>query len=114
MGAHLLKTSKRSKPLRIVAGLVTVSGGTPAITAGEDFTIADTAAGKVTITLSRPGKAIVSALASCIESTDATGYYAKIMSASASAVVIGTYKDDGTDGVLTDNIPFAFQIMVRD
>jgi len=115
MGAHLLKTDRRAQKQRIICGRVNVSGGTPAIAAGQGFTIADTAAGKVTITFQRPGKALVSAVASPIENTDATGYSAKIMGTpSASSFVVGTYVADATDGALADNIPFYFVAVLED
>ena len=115
MGAHLMKTDRRAQKQRIISGRVNVSGGTPAITAGQGFTIADTAAGKVTITFQKPAKALVSAIASPIENTDATAYSAKIMGTpSASSFVVGTYVADATDGALADNIPFYFVAVLED
>lgn len=115
MSAGLLKKARNAKPQRVVSGYVTVSAGTPVITRGEGFTIADTAAGKVTITFSRPGKYIVAAVASPIENTDATGYSAKIMGTpSGTSIVVGTYVADATDGALADNIPFSFIAVLQD
>lgn len=115
MGAHLAKTDRRAKKQRIVAGRIDVSGGTPAIAQGQGFTIADTAAGKVTVTFSKPGKYLVSAIACAIENTDATAYMAKIMGTpDGSSFVVGTYVADATDGALADNIPFYFQAILQD
>ncbi len=115
MSTRLMKRERRAKPQRIIAGRVNVSGGTPAIAAGEGYTIADTAAGKVTITFSNPGTTLISAIACPIENTDATGYSAKIMGTpSASSIVVGVYVADGTDGALADNIPFYFQAILQD
>lgn len=115
MSAALLKTDQRAMRRRIVAGYITVSSGTPAISAGDGFTIADTAAGKVTITLSKPGKSFISAVATPVENTAATGYSCKIMGTpSGSAIVVGIYAADGTDGVLADDVGFCFQYIVKD
>lgn len=115
MGAQLLQTELRSKPQRMVAGKVTVSSGTPAVSIGEGFTVADTAAGKVTITFSRPGRYLVSAVACPIENTDATGYGCKIMgSPDGSSIVVGVYVADATDGALADDVSFFFQAILQD
>ena len=111
------KIMKRSgvKPQRIVCGQVSVSGGTPSVAQGSDFTVTDDAAGKVGIVLSHPGKKLISAVATPIENTDATGYSAKIMGVpAASGFQVGLYAADATDGVLADNISFFFQAILED
>lgn len=109
-----IKSSFRKQ--RIIAGRVDVSGGTPAVGAGAGFTVADTAAGKVTVTLDEPGKSIVCAVATAIEGTDATGHSVKVDGAPSdgASVVFGIYAADGTDGVLVDNVAFYFQIIAQD
>lgn len=115
MSAHLLKTDRKAKKQRMIAGRIDVSGGTPSIAQGQGFTIADTAAGKVTITFSKPAKALVCAVASPIEDTDATGHFCKVMGTpSATSVVIATYVADATDGALADNISFYFYAVLQD
>jgi hypothetical protein len=115
MGASLVKTDSRMPKQRIICGRINVSGGTPSIAQGAGFTIADTAAGKVTITFTKPGKALLCAIPAVIENTDATGYSAKIMGTpSESAIVVGIYAADGTDGVLADNVSFYFQAILKD
>lgn len=115
MGAHLAKTDQRAKAQRIVAGRVAVSGGTPSVSQGQGFTVADTAPGKVTITFQKPAKALVSAVATPVENTDATGYSCKIMGTpSATSFVVGVYVADGTDGALVDDIGFYFQAVLQD
>lgn len=106
----------RDRGIRIIAGAVAVSGGTPSVVAGSGFTVSDTAAGKVTINITKPGKSLISAVATPRENTDATGYSCKIMgsSRSASAVVVGVYVADGTDGAPVDNVGFEFVIIVKD
>jgi hypothetical protein len=100
--------------VKLIAGRVSVSGGTPAIVDGDGFSIADTAAGKVTITLSDPGKAILAALATSTEATDATAHSVKMEVVSESSVVARIYVHDGTDGALADNVGFSFLIVAKD
>lgn len=115
MGAALVKTDRRAKAQRLVAGQVAVSGSTPSISQGQGFTIADTAAGKVTITFSKAAKYCVSAIATPVNNTDATAYSCKIMGTpSGSSVVVGVYVADATDGALVDNIGFMFQVVLQD
>lgn len=115
MSTRLMKREKRAKKQRIIAGRIAVSGGTPSITKGSGFTIADTAAGKVTVTFSQPGHSLICAVASPVENTDATGYSCKIMGApSGSSIVVGIYVADGTDGALVDNVGFSFQAILED
>jgi hypothetical protein len=115
MGAALLKTDRRAKAQRIVAGRVAVASGTPSVSQGQGFTVTDTAAGKVTITLQKPAKQLVSAIATPINNTDATGYSCKIMGTpTGTSFVVGIYVADGTDGALVDDIGFYFQAVVQD
>jgi hypothetical protein len=115
MGARLVKHDMRQKNLRIVSGRVAVSSGTPSVSKGGGFTVSDTAAGKVTITFSKPGKELIACHATPIENTDATGYSCKIMGTpTATSVVIGIYVADGTDGALVDDIGFYFSAHIQD
>lgn len=115
MGAHLLKTDMRAERQRIVSGTVAVSSGTPSVSSGSGFTVSDTAAGKVTITLSKKAKSFVAAVATPVNNTDATGYSCKIMGTpSGSSIVVGIYAADATDGVLVDDIGFSFVLIVKD
>jgi hypothetical protein len=96
----------------MVHGRIAVSGGTPSIAAGSGFTISDTAAGKVTITLDKPGSAIIP-VACPVESTDATSFSCKIHGVpTAFAFIVSIYQDDATDGVLVDNVGFCFSALV--
>lgn len=115
MGANLVKADSREGKQRIICGRIDVAAGTPSIAQGAGFTIADTAAGKVTISFSKPGKALLCAQATAIENTDATGYSCKIMGTpSASDMVVGVYVADATDGALADNISFYFSAILKD
>lgn len=115
MSTKQMYREKRSRKQRIIAGKVSVSAGTPSVAKGLGFSVADTAAGKVTISFTNPGKNLISAVASPIENTDATGYSAKIMGTpDASSIVVGTYVADATDGALADNISFFFQAILED
>ena len=115
MSTKVMKREKRAKKQRIIAGRVDVSAGTPAVAKGSGFTVADTAAGKVTISFQQAGKSLISAIASPIENTDATAYSAKIMGTpDAASIVVGTYVADATDGALADNISFYFQAILED
>lgn len=110
-----LHVSGQPRKCRAVIGRVDVSGGTPSVGVGEDFTVADTAAGQVTVTLTKPGRSILCALATPIQTTDATAHSVKVDAATeASSVVFGVYAADATDGVLVDNVGFYFAIVVKD
>lgn len=100
--------------LKVIFGRVAVAAGTPSIADGEGFTIADTAAGKVTVTLKDPGKAIVAALCTSTEATDATAHTVKAEVVSSSVVLFRVYAHDGTDGVLADDVGFSFMIAAKD
>lgn len=115
MSTNLVTSERHMRKTRRISGRVTVSGGVPAVTQGTGFTLTDTAAGKVTINITKPGRRLLSAVATPIENTDATGFSCKIMgSPSASAVLVGIYQHDGTDSVLVDNVSFFFDICISD
>lgn len=114
MGTKLVK-SEESRGVRQIYGRVDVAGGTPSVAKGSGYTVVDVAPGQVKIALNKAGRSILSALACPLEGTDATGHYAKVdAKTEASDVTFGIYQDDGTDGVLADNVPFYFQIVVSD
>lgn len=114
MSTQVMKRSS-VKQQRIIAGRVSVSGGTPSVALGSGFTVTDDAAGKVGIVFSKPGKKLISAIVTPIENTDATAYMAKIMGTpSASGFQAGIYVADATDGALADNISFYFQAILED
>ena len=113
--ATKLIQSQQSHGVRVIAGRVTVSGGTPAVTAGEGFSLTDTGAGQVTVTLSNPGKVTLAAVATPIEGTDATAHMVKVDGiTNAESVLFGIYVADATDGALADNVSFSFIIVVSD
>jgi hypothetical protein len=96
----------------IVHGRVAISGGTPSIAAGSGFTIADTAVGKVTVTISKPGSVIIP-VAIPVESTDATSFSCKIHGVpSSSDFIVSIYQADAVDGALVDNVGFCFSALV--
>lgn len=108
-----LMTSFRQQ--RMIAGRVDVSGGTPSVGAGVGFTVTDVAPGQVRVNFREPGKIIISAVATPFEGTDATGHSVKVdAKVEASSVTFGVYAADGTDGVLVDNVPFYFQVILQD
>lgn len=114
MSTKLMKRADRAKRQVHLCGRVNVSGGTPSVAKGSGFTVADTAAGKVTISFTKPGRNLISAIATPIENTDATGYSAKIMGTpDGSSIVVGTYVADATDGALADNISFYFSVVLE-
>lgn len=105
----------KDKSIRKITGRVDVSGGNPSVGAGSGFTLTDGGAGIVTINITKPGRSILGAIAIPIESTEATGHYAKVLAKTeASAVKFGIYVADGTDGALVDNVPFYFEITLKD
>ncbi len=95
-------------------GRIAVSGGTPSIAEGEGFTITDGGAGRVTINITKPGKQLINAIATVIDSTTATAHSAKALSVSVSAVEFGIFVHDATDGALVDNVGFSFEITLSD
>jgi hypothetical protein len=110
-----MKVSGQPGGIRMICGRVDVSGGTPSAAVGEDYSVVDAAAGQVKVVLSKPGKSILSAVATPIEGTDATGHSVKVdAKTEASDVTFGVYVADGTDGALVDNVGFYFQIIVKD
>lgn len=114
--AGLTYPSKTSNPKeRHIYGRVDVSGGTPSVGVGRGFTVTDTAAGQVTVNITRPGNSILYASATPVETTDATGHFAKVdAKTEASSVKFGIYVADATDGALVDNVGFYFHIVVQD
>lgn len=115
MSTRQMYREAKSRKQRVIAGRVNVSAGTPSVAKGLGFTVVDTAAGKVQVKFSQPGKNLISACASPIENTDATGYSAKIMGTpDAASIIVGTYVADATDGALADNISFYFQAILED
>lgn len=114
MSLHQVKQEK-SRRVRHISGRIDVSGGTPVAVIGSGYSVGDTGAGVVTVTLSRPGREILCVSAIPIESTAATGHYIKVSSKTeASAVVFNIFVADGTDGAPADNVSFYFDIAVRD
>lgn len=88
-----MKVSGQPGGIRTICGRVDVSAGTPSVGVGEDFTVVDTAPGQVQVVLSKPGRSILHAEAEPIETTDATGHFAKIdAKVEASSVTFGIYK----------------------
>jgi hypothetical protein len=115
MSANLIKSELRQRSIRKITGRIAVTAGTPSIVQGTGFTIADTAAGKVTVTLTKPGRVLLGAIATPINNTDATAYSVKIMGTpDATSVVFGVYEADATDGALVDNVGFFFELTIKD
>lgn len=115
MSAELMKTDPRAKAQRIVAGRVDVASGTPSVAKGQGFSVADTAAGKVTITFQKPAHQLVSLVATAIEGTDATSHTCKVDGAGdGTSVVVSVYVADATDGALVDDVGFYFVAVLQD
>jgi hypothetical protein len=111
----ILHVANQPSSMRMVCGRVDVASGTPSVGAGEGFTVVDTAAGQVEIVFTKPGKSIVSAVATALETTDATGHFVKVdAKTEASSVVFSVYAADATDGVLADDVGFYFQVILKD
>ena len=92
LAAPSLSLDKRIGRIRKIMGRVDVSAGTPSVGAGTGFTVSDTAAGKVTVTLDRPGSTILHAAGWPINSTDTASHQGKVLSKTeASAVVFGIF-----------------------
>jgi len=101
MPTGLIKAEKQRR-VRKILGRVDVSGGTPSIGAGAGFTIADTAPGQVTVTLTKPGRSILCAVATPLQTTDATGHLVKVDAVTeASSVVFNVYKVGGAAATLS-------------
>lgn len=108
-------SGKRQDKLRAIVGRVAVASGTPSVAQGTGFTVADTGAGQVTVTLSEKGSAIVGVQATAIEGTDATGHSVKADTITGgTSVLFGVYVADGTDGALVDDVGFSFTIWVKE
>lgn len=105
--------SDRTRGIRWILGRIT-NGGTVAIASGTGFSVVRNGAGDVTITLTRPGRRFISASVLTEETTAATGHSAKLIAApTASAIQVGTYAADATDGAPAD-VNFSFMIAVSD
>ena len=101
---HDLKAIERG--LKAVCGRVAVSGGTPSVVDGDGFTLVDVAAGKVRVTVSDPGKSILTAVANPNGAIDATAYTVDVEVESSTSVLFRVFVVDGTDGALVDNVGF--------
>jgi hypothetical protein len=98
---------------RQIHGRIT-NAGSAVIAAGEGFTAVYNGTGLVTITLTKPSRSLLSAVASVINATTATGHSAKAITVTDLGVVqFGTYVADGVDGALV-NVNFSFIITVKD
>lgn len=114
MPAKLVQSAE-SHGVRMVLGRVDVAGGTPSAAVGSGFSVVDTAAGQVQVVFTDPGKRILSAVATAIETTDATAHSVKVdAKVEASSVTFGIYAHDATDGVLVDDVGFYFQVALSD
>lgn len=114
MATNLIKEA-RQRRVRKISGRVDVAGGTPSVGAGAGFTVTDVAPGQVKINITKPGRSILCALAIPIETTDATAHMVKVdAKTEASDVTFGVYVADGVDGALVDNVPFYFEITLKD
>ncbi len=103
----------RQRRVRVISGYITNSG-TVAIGAGTGFSVSRAGVGDVTVTLSIPGREILSVSAIVKNSTAATFHGIKVLSSTnASAVQFGSYVADATDGAPAD-VNFYFDIKVKD
>jgi len=110
-----LHVANQPSSMRMVCGRVAVASGTPTVSKGEGFTVVDTAPGQVQVVFTAPGKSILSAVATPVETTDATAHFVKVDAVvEASSVTFGVYVADATDGALVDNVGFYFQIILKD
>lgn len=104
--------SNVERKTRRISGVITNSG-TPTVSKGRGFTISDGGAGVVTITLTSPGRDYLFGTATVINSTAATGHFAKISALSAAGMTVHTFVADATDGAPAD-VDFCFEILVKD
>lgn len=112
MPTKLIKSDKTNK-LRKIVGHV-ANNGSVSVSAGAGFSLTRNGVGDVTITLSKKCKKFLCAVITPIQTTAATAHMAKIIAApSVSAVRVGTYVADATDGAPAD-IDFCFEITVTD
>lgn len=110
-----LKVAGQSRQPRMICGRVDVSAGTPSVGAGADFTVVDTAPGQVQVVFDHPGKSILFAGATPLQTTDATGHSVKVDAVvEATSATFGVYVADSTDGALVDNVGFYFQVILKD
>jgi len=106
-----IQTNERG--IRQVNGRIT-NAGSAVIAAGQGFSAVYDGTGLITVTLAKPSKSILNAIATVIQATGATGHFAKVISASALGVVqFATFVADGTDGAPA-NVDFSFSITVKD
>lgn len=112
MGDVKRPVQTNDRNIRTIHGRVTNSG-TPAIAAGQGFTLTDVGVGVVTVTLDKPGRSIHGLSAIVVQDTAATGHFVKASAISASAVTFNTFVADATDGAPAD-VDFAFSITVKD
>lgn len=104
-----------NRSVRQIIGRVAVASGTPSVAVGEDFSVTDVAAGKVKVTLSKPGRSIIGVSAVPFEATDTTAHFVKVLAKTeASDVTFGVFVADATDGALVDDVGFYFTITVKD
>jgi len=103
----------RQRKVRAISGHIT-NNGTAAIAAGAGFTIVRNGVGDVTVSITKPGRSILSVIGCAKQSTAATFHGVKVLAATdASSVQFGTYVADGTDGAPAD-IDFYFEIKLKD
>lgn len=112
MPTKVIKSEGHSRLVRKISGVITNSG-TPTVSTGSGYTLTDNGVGDITVTLSKPGRTVLGGSAMVINTTGATGHFAKIHSLSASAMRILTYVADATDGAPAD-VDCCFEITVRD
>lgn len=107
-----IQTNERG--IRTVHGRVDNNAGTLAIEAGQGYSVALDSTGVVSVTLEEKGRTIVGASCIPIQSTGATGHFAKVLSITEPGVVqFATFVADATDGAPA-NVDFFFSISVKD
>ena len=110
MPAKLIQSSRRNRREYVVQGYITNNGTAAIVSGSRDFTVVRNGAGDLTVTFLQPGRRFLSASVLPINTTAATGHFAKLIAApTASAIQIGTYVADATDGAPAD-IDFCFQV----
>lgn len=110
-----LVQASRQRQIRKIMGRVDVSGGTPSVAKGSDYTVVDTAAGEVQVVLTHPGRQTLCIIATPLEATTATGHSVKVISqVDGVSAIFGVYVADATDGALVDDVGFYFEITVKD
>jgi len=116
MSTNAMRAARQHRKPRILMGRVAVSGGVPSVAAGQGFTLTDQGAGLVRVTLTSPGKRILSAIGSALEPTNTIAQIVKVLAIdTANAYVdFAILVVDGTDGVLVDDVGFSFQIAIEE